>query len=740
MKIFDRLQFIIGKGWSVFPVVAGDKIPAIGGGFRSAKGGAEAYPLFRGKGEDINIGIALGASGLFAVDIEVARHEWVERLPATFTQRTPSGGWHFVYRQPVERMIPNVPLSVGLAPDVEIRGDGGYILAPGSMVSAKKSKTGEPGEYEIVEDMEPVEAPAWLLDRIDECKAKAKEITKPKLQIVRASTTSGEQWRQRVDDLVNTLVSAEPGTRNDTLYRVANSVGRVVGGGYLSEGEACGILQSAISDWASPMKNADAIERGVRHGTSLEPWYPDVEDDPLGDQTIDMILQSAQDAPQREPEPEPTVSRDMQREALVERLAALSDTCADFVQLARDCSVYWQPGFALGGAVALGSVLGSRRLVWPSQSPLTSSCYVLIVGGSGQGKSTAKDPVMRCLSSWPELIGASKLGPSVQSNIASIKASSESGHGQLWILDEWHDALESMLSKKASTFTSENKGLILEMATMNTGTYRRRKSVMGSQDGEDHDVIHVPGFCMLALSATEPLMRVMGQASVDNGLIPRHIAFGPQSSLPRKIRAARAVDTPDRLRSAIVEQGKIHKAWTVACTGLELWQGVNVDVQANARRIIEAYGDRVDDERRAKRGGIPDAILARAEEHAIRVSMCLATLAQAGETATPSITENIARLACDIVEMSISELGQALRDHGGETDYERGLNKLKKAIGRKARADGWAMWSDVLSLCRWTDAKTLSSMQMHLAAMGDVEAESKDTKGVGRTPLRLRLR
>lgn len=726
--LFKRLQAIVEHGWSVFPVVAGDKIPAIAGGFRSAQFGQAGYALFRGRGDDTNIGIALGSSGLLAIDIEVSEHDWVERLPSTWTQRTPSGGWHFVFRQPAGMPpIPNVPLSVGLADSVEIRGDGGYIVGPGSYI--EKTKTGEPGWYELVNDVPPVEVPGWVLERIEECKAKAKAITKPKLAVVR-STGSGEGWRRRIDDLVMTLQSAGEGTRNDTLIRVASSVGRVVAGGFLSESEACGILGDAIAHWPSPKKNEDCIRRGIGYGMTSEAWYPDITEDPLGDDVVAMILEATEMAETRtvEAKAEPVGDMDAEREELAERVGALSDVAGEFIQLARDCSVYWQPGFAVGGAVALGSVLGSRRLVWPSQSPLTSSLYCLIIGGSGQGKSTAKDPVMRCLAEWPELIGASKMGPSVQSNIASIKAASESGHGQLWMLDEWHDTLEGMLSRKASTFTSENKGLLLEMATMNTGTYRRRRSLAESKDGVTHDVIHVPGFCLMALSATEPLMRVLGQASVDNGLVPRHIAFGPQSSLPQKIRSRRAVGTPDLLRSAIIEAAKIHKAWATACNGLALWQGVDIQVDDDARDIIEDFGDAVDCQRRARKVGIPDAILARAEEHAIRVSMSLACLSQAG-VPVPRIDKTIADLACDIVSSSMNELGSALRDHGGETDYERGMNKIKRTIESKAGVDGWVSWSAILSSCRWADSRTLTGMVAHLVASGDVEAtESGTTK------------
>lgn len=87
-----------------------------------------------------NIGIATGAgSGIVVLDIDpknggVHSFEQIEQefeLPPTLTARTGSGGHHYYYRHPLDGKIPNSASKLG--PGLDIRGDGGFIVAPPSM-------------------------------------------------------------------------------------------------------------------------------------------------------------------------------------------------------------------------------------------------------------------------------------------------------------------------------------------------------------------------------------------------------------------------------------------------------------------------------------------------------------------------------------------------------------------------------------------------------------------------------
>ena len=83
-------------GLHIFPCAAKTKLPVAGGrGFHDATDDIDEIERIWRERPDLNVAIGLGASGLFAVDVETAEHPWLDQLPETWTQRTPAGGWHF---------------------------------------------------------------------------------------------------------------------------------------------------------------------------------------------------------------------------------------------------------------------------------------------------------------------------------------------------------------------------------------------------------------------------------------------------------------------------------------------------------------------------------------------------------------------------------------------------------------------------------------------------------------------
>jgi hypothetical protein len=127
------------RGWLVFPCVPGTKRPATVRGFLEATTDAERIRQWWAKDPTANVAIRTGReSGIVVLDVDPqsggfeslrALERAHERLPDTRSANTPRGGLHFYFLHPgVE-----VPSSVGkLAPGLDIKGDGGYVLAPPS--------------------------------------------------------------------------------------------------------------------------------------------------------------------------------------------------------------------------------------------------------------------------------------------------------------------------------------------------------------------------------------------------------------------------------------------------------------------------------------------------------------------------------------------------------------------------------------------------------------------------------
>ncbi len=115
-----------------------------------------------------NIGIATGAaSDLLVLDIDTKEAHGVDgvgswanllatngAIPMTYAVQTGSGGRQIYFRYPKGSGI-TIGASV-LAPGIDHRGEGGYVVAP-------PSNHASGGVYETILDASPAEAPAWVI-------------------------------------------------------------------------------------------------------------------------------------------------------------------------------------------------------------------------------------------------------------------------------------------------------------------------------------------------------------------------------------------------------------------------------------------------------------------------------------------------------------------------------------------------------------------------------------------------
>lgn len=138
------------QGWSVFPVysvkdgvcacskgekcTSSGKHPKIRNWLNNATTDLEKIYHWFNRG-DCNIGIATGyVSNIFVVDVDVKSGGLESMLtldlPTTLKAKTGSGGYHFYYIYPPDCNIRNSVSKI--ASGIDIRGDGGYIIAPPS--------------------------------------------------------------------------------------------------------------------------------------------------------------------------------------------------------------------------------------------------------------------------------------------------------------------------------------------------------------------------------------------------------------------------------------------------------------------------------------------------------------------------------------------------------------------------------------------------------------------------------
>ncbi len=120
-------------GFRVFPVQPDGKRPLISEWQRWATMDPDKIREWYRSWPDANIGIH--TRGLLVVDVDAKHGATIPPdLPATFTVETPSGGWHLYYN--THQAVPNSASKLGKG--IDIRGDNGYVLGPGSSIQGRQ--------------------------------------------------------------------------------------------------------------------------------------------------------------------------------------------------------------------------------------------------------------------------------------------------------------------------------------------------------------------------------------------------------------------------------------------------------------------------------------------------------------------------------------------------------------------------------------------------------------------------
>lgn len=192
-KPLDGARYCAEKGLRVFPLRHGSKLPMLEGWQDWATTEKWQIEKFAASNTDCNWGIYCGGSGVFAVDLDVKDgkngiEEWSKLTSAnptadTLAFRTPTGGIHLIFRG-MERST-----ASSLAPGIDTRGQGGYIVAPGSLLVDKASGD-EVGRYTVTSE-QPIEPlPAWISSTFG---TRKEPLKRPEGQDTLDSIPSGER-------------------------------------------------------------------------------------------------------------------------------------------------------------------------------------------------------------------------------------------------------------------------------------------------------------------------------------------------------------------------------------------------------------------------------------------------------------------------------------------------------------------------------------------------------------------
>jgi hypothetical protein len=278
------LYYAIFIDWSVFPSPATGEKKGIYG--KNESNGysnwgmttdADKIERYWRHHPDANVCIATGAeSGIFVLEGDTKQGHDVDgiasiaaleaehgALPATLMAISPSGSVHRYFKHPGFKIKNS---ASAIAPGVDVRGDGGMVMAPPSVKPGK-------GAYRWLNDLPIAEAPQWLLDRI--AAGKDEPESEPELSISERALANvrprdgfddiADQVRSRgngagyIEAALNgeydEVVRAPKGKRNAQLNTSSLKLGHYVGGGELDEKTVIDTMMKACA--ASGLLNDD---------------------------------------------------------------------------------------------------------------------------------------------------------------------------------------------------------------------------------------------------------------------------------------------------------------------------------------------------------------------------------------------------------------------------------------------------------------------------------------------------
>lgn len=276
------------RGWHVFPCHGIDRRLRCGCG-RASCGSPGKHPLLKHglteatadshvlaswwkRWPHANVAIRTGAeSSLVVVDVDPpVGFESLSSLERTTgvlerarVARTGTGGMHCYFAHPGSgTRIANRASSV-LGPGIDIRGDGGYVIAPPSLHASGHS-------YSWTAQSDPPPMPTWLVEVLT-TEHRHEPVHPREIRLDRGVSA----WAAKaLAGEIERVQTAAEGTRNQTLNRSAFVLGQIVGGGHLEHDDVADLLgQAGLAAGLGEREVRMTITSGLRSG-ARHPRHP----------------------------------------------------------------------------------------------------------------------------------------------------------------------------------------------------------------------------------------------------------------------------------------------------------------------------------------------------------------------------------------------------------------------------------------------------------------------------------
>lgn len=462
-------------GYKVFPLMPGQKVPATENGLLDSTTDpdliTEAW-----SNQPYNIGIC--TDGLLVVDIDGRMNPWLSTLgeraydlvgcPAV---RTPRGGSHRYFRQPAGEWRNTASL---IAPGVDTRADGGYVVAPPSFLESGGGYQWMP-EFELTSDLS--EPPKWLVDLLQ-------SEHKPSKTVVLPGTGDA-----------NPIPS---GQRNDTLARIAGMQRRYG----MSQAEIVASLHVVNCSRCHPPLPASEVEKIAE---SISRYKPDQ----FATGVVEGHYYELKGVNQTKPFP-------------VELLRP-PGFLSQVIDYNLAGAYRQQPILALAGALALLATITGRKVC--DEANTRTNLFIIGVGGSGCGKDRARVVNKELLF---QAGARAFVGPESPASATGIVSAVSHQPAILFQWDEIGRLLQTLSGKFVAPNLANISTVLMKMFTSSASVYFGDAYA----DSDRNKTINNPHVVLYGTTVPKNLYENLSADSVSDGFLGRMLIFESETPHP----------------------------------------------------------------------------------------------------------------------------------------------------------------------------------------------------------------
>lgn len=658
--------------------------------------------------------IDLAKSNFLVVDCDKSLADgvsWLATYAAQFSDSlavpyvdTPSTGRHLYYKNTFDPPHNN---GRGRLPPkkecgIDIRGAGGFVLAPGAVFT--DTTAGYTLHGNIADAPVP---PGWLVELLSSYEAPPAQNQEPPSD--ERLKTYGQAALQ---ELIQELKDTPEGERNNQANKIAFRAGQLVGGGCLELLSTRTALWQAAASWGiRPYDKAlgpkGTIARALQDGIG----QPKGPTDSIP--SVELLLPQLK-AETVTPRPAPPILSPITNAEIPPHILKVPGLVGEIADWITATALYPQPALSLGAALTVIGTAAGRHIAGPTRSG--THLYVVGIARTGAGKNHPLSQISTILTA----VGMSQhVGPSQFISMPAVINFLMREPLSVCAMDEFGAFLKRVNNKRASGFEGAVSS-VLRMAWGNSFT----TMVTPEWAQLPSRKIESPAMSIFGASTAGEFYASLEGADIINGILNRFLIIEaggkPQKQIP-------SIDPSKPPESIVYGVREIYSRLGGAMNKMAGTPPayVSLAISQDAENIWNYFAE----EMQAK-GDVDEdagALFARTAEIAMR----LATIVTIG-LGTDCIEQDIMSWARDFARWSSDKLAISAGLYIADSEHQAMANEIRRVIKRLSNGSKKVKHSDVVqALKQKYKSRDLKDVLEQMIMGGVMVVERKIPEGGG---------